>query len=99
VFGGTESPAEREHVVVVQYGSRRAGLTVDALLGESQTVIKPLGRVFEGLPGISGGAVLGNGRVALILDVPGLLRDALARGNDREAAPAGVGSDQGTKPF
>jgi chemotaxis protein histidine kinase CheA len=47
------------------------------LFGESQTVIKPLGRVLGELPGVAGSAILGNGRVALILDVDGLLREAL----------------------
>ena len=47
---------------------------VDSVDGQSQTVIKPLARLFRGVPGVSATAVLGNGRVALILDVPGLLR-------------------------
>jgi two-component system, chemotaxis family, sensor kinase CheA len=68
----------REHVVVVQQeDGAQAGLVVDGLYGESQTVIKPLGRLFRGLPGIAGSAILGSGRVALILDVPALLSRAL----------------------
>ena len=67
-------PVQRENVVVVQYAGRRAGLVVDALMGEFQTVIRPLGEVFNGLDGISGFTILGNGNVALILDVPGLVR-------------------------
>ncbi len=73
------SRADRESVVVVRDGSAVAGLAVDALLGESQTVVKPLGRLFRGVAGVSGSAVLGSGRVALILDVPALLREALTR--------------------
>jgi two-component system chemotaxis sensor kinase CheA len=73
-----ETP-HRENVVVVQHGSGQAGIAVDVLYGASQTVIKPLGELFQGLPGIAGSTILGNGRVALILDVPGLLRDALGR--------------------
>jgi two-component system chemotaxis sensor kinase CheA len=72
-------PAARESVVVVRDGPALAGLAVDALLGESQTVVKPLGRLFRGVPGVSGSAVLGSGRVALILDVPSLMREALQR--------------------
>jgi len=72
-------PPRRECVVVVGQGSQRVGLAVDALLGESQVVIKPLGRALRGMPGLSGSAILGDGRVALILDVPGLLRLALRR--------------------
>ena len=70
--------AERENVVVVRHEGGRAGLVVDGLLGERQTVIKPLGPLFRALPGIAGSAILGSGRVALILDVPGLLRQTLA---------------------
>ncbi|MCK6591296.1 MAG: chemotaxis protein CheW, partial [Polyangiaceae bacterium] len=46
----------------------------DALYGESQTVIKPLGKLFQGVAGVSGSAIMSDGRVALILDVPALLR-------------------------
>lgn len=73
-----DAPA-REAVVVVRHGEASAGIAVDRLLGESQTVIKPLGRPFHGVPGISGSSVLGDGRVALILDVAGLLRETLRR--------------------
>ena len=67
-------PVQRENVVVVQYAGHRAGLVVDNLMGEFQTVIRPLGAVFNGLDGISGFTILGSGNVALILDVPGLVR-------------------------
>lgn len=67
----------REHVVVVQSGEDRVGLVVDRLYGESQAVIKPLGAMFKEIPGVSGSAIQANGRVALILDVPGLLRENL----------------------
>ena len=67
-------PVKRENVVVVQYAGRRAGLVVDNLMGEFQTVIRPLGEVFSGLDGISGFTILGSGNVALILDVQGLVR-------------------------
>ena len=68
------SRGTRQNVVVVQHESKRAGLAVDALYGASQTVIKPLAHLFKDVPGVSGSAILGNGRVALILDVPALLR-------------------------
>ncbi len=67
-------PVKRENVVVVNYAGKRAGLVVDDLMGEYQTVIRPLGTVFNGTEGISGFTILGTGRVALILDVPGLVR-------------------------
>ena len=64
----------RQSVVVVKYAGQRAGLVVDSLLGESQTVIKPLGKLFQQLDCISGSSILGSGEVALILDVPALIR-------------------------
>ncbi|MCW1246846.1 chemotaxis protein CheA [Pseudomonas sp. SAICEU22] len=69
-----EGPASRrQNVVVVRYAELKAGLVVDDLLGEFQTVIKPLGKLFGALRGISGSTILGSGAVALILDVPALL--------------------------
>ena len=70
-------PNERENVLVLRYHDQRVGLVVDRLFGENQTVIKPLSRTLGDLPGVSGSAILGNGRVALILEVEGLLREAL----------------------
>jgi two-component system chemotaxis sensor kinase CheA len=70
-------PTERENVLVLRYHDQRVGLVVDRLFGENQTVIKPLSRTLGDLPGVSGSAILGNGRVALILEVEGLLREAL----------------------
>jgi two-component system, chemotaxis family, sensor kinase CheA len=69
-------PGPRQSVVVVKYAGQRAGLVVDHLLGESQTVIKPLGKLFQRLDCISGSSILGSGEVALILDVPALIRAA-----------------------
>ncbi|NIJ92157.1 two-component system chemotaxis sensor kinase CheA [Xanthomonas campestris] len=80
---GGRTPA-RESIVVIRQGTQRFGLVVDTLLGEWQTVIKPLSRVFAQVKGISGSSILGSGDVALILDVPSLLQqlhpnqDALA---------------------
>ena len=73
------NPVKRENVVVVQYAGHRAGLVVDNLMGEFQTVIRPLGSLFIGLEGISGFTILGSGNVALILDVPGLIRRVTKR--------------------
>jgi two-component system chemotaxis sensor kinase CheA len=71
--------SRRENIVVVQYGGRKAGLVVDQLMGEFQTVIKPLGKMFSRVKGISGSTILGTGEVALILDVPSLVQQAAAR--------------------
>lgn len=67
----------RENIVVVSHGGRKSGLVVDELLGEFQTVIKPLGKLFQRLQGISGSTILGGGEVALILDIPSLIQHAI----------------------
>ncbi|MBA1428335.1 chemotaxis protein CheA [Pseudomonas orientalis] len=72
-FSHEGAAARRQNVVVVRYAEHKAGLVVDDLLGEFQTVIKPLGKLFGALRGISGSTILGSGAVALILDVPALL--------------------------
>lgn len=69
--------ARRENIVVVRYGDEKAGLVVDKLLGEFQTVIKPLGKVFSQIKGVGGFTILGSGEVALILDVPGLMNQVM----------------------
>ncbi|MGC3961895.1 MAG: chemotaxis protein CheA [Rhodocyclaceae bacterium] len=84
----------RESLVVVEYGQHRAGLVVDRLLGEFQAVIKPLGQLFRGLKGLSGSTILGNGSVALILDVPMLV----ASGVSPEEADATGTSNAGVIP-
>lgn len=77
VFEVKGDSGKRENIVVVHYAGHRAGFVVDALLGEFQTVIKPLGRLFERLSGISGSTILGNGEVALILDAAALVQRAV----------------------
>jgi two-component system chemotaxis sensor kinase CheA len=76
-LGGSAPP--RESVVVVRHGERLAGIAVDVLLGDDQAVIKPLGRLFRDVPAVLGSTIAGNGRVALILDIPALLRLVEAR--------------------
>ena len=70
-MGGT--PPRRENVIVVNYAGNKAGLVVDRLMGEFQTVIKPLGKIFSRVLCVGGSTILGDGEVALILDVPGLI--------------------------
>ena len=77
-FKASGPAPRREHVLVVQHAGGRAGIAVDALYGERQAVIKSLGAGLDGLSGLSGSTILGDGRVALILDVPALLREAVA---------------------
>ena len=76
LFGLEACSLPRQNVVVVRSGELRAGLVVDTLLGEFQTVIKPLGKMFNRVECISGSSILGNGDVALILDVPTLVQQA-----------------------
>lgn len=84
VFGLSGGAPPREQVVVVQYGEIRAGLVVDRLMGEFQTVIKPLGTLFQKVRGVGGSTILGTGKVALILDIPQLIQLA----GERRGAPA-----------
>jgi two-component system chemotaxis sensor kinase CheA len=69
-----EHGVNRDNVVVVQFGGKKAGFVVDELLGEHQTVIKPLGKIFQNLQGISGATILGSGEVAMIIDIPELIQ-------------------------
>jgi len=68
----------RENVVVVKSAGRKAGIVVDVLQGEFQTVIKPLASIFRNLRGIGGSTILGTGDVALILDVQALTQLTIA---------------------
>ena len=86
LFASPGEPPRRENVVVVQYAGQRAGLVVDRLAGEFQTVIKPLGKVFSRVRGIGGSTILGSGEVALILDVPGLVRQVTGGPNPANSA-------------
>lgn len=74
LFGLGDAASDRRSIVVVRYGKQSAGLVVDQLLGEFQTVIKPLGKLFQFLQGISGSSILGSGDIALILDIPRLIQ-------------------------
>jgi two-component system chemotaxis sensor kinase CheA len=70
----------RESIVVLKFGNHRAGLVVDTLLGEFQTVIKPLSPLFSEVKCISGSTILGSGEVALILDVAALMHTVGGKG-------------------
>ncbi|GAA4874569.1 chemotaxis protein CheA [Ferrimonas pelagia] len=69
--------AEREgkgHVVIVHIGNTQVGFVVDGLIGQEEVVIKPLGAMLHGVPGMAGSTITSNGGIALILDVPGMLK-------------------------
>ncbi len=63
----------RENLVIVRNGATLTGLVVDEVTGECQTVVKPLAKILQGLPGFSGSSILPNGRIAFIIDLPTLL--------------------------
>ncbi len=71
---GNEPDYNVGHVVVVNVGGIQVGLVVDHLIGQEEVVIKPLGAMLQGLEGMAGATITGDGNIALILDVPGLLR-------------------------
>ncbi len=68
-----EMPAQG-HVVIVSVGTTRVGFIVDQLVGQEEVVIKPLGSILHGTPGLSGATITGDGRIALIIDIPNLLK-------------------------
>ncbi|MBI9065930.1 MAG: chemotaxis protein CheA [Salinivirgaceae bacterium] len=73
VIDGT--PPETEHVVVVQFGETKIGLSVDNIIGQYQAVLKPLGKLYKKQQSISGATILGDGTVALVLDTNKLISD------------------------
>ena len=62
------------HVVVVNAGRNKIGFVVDQLIGQEEVVIKPLGAILHGLQGMAGATITGDGKISLILDVPGLMK-------------------------
>jgi len=72
-FGANDDEPHLQDIIIVDHKGSKAGIVVDELIGEFQTVIKPLGEFFNSLKWISGGTILGNGDVAVILDIPKLL--------------------------
>lgn len=65
---------EQGHVVIVQIGSQQVGFVVDSLIGQEEVVIKPLDNLLQGTPGMAGATITSDGGIALILDVPNLLK-------------------------
>lgn len=69
-----EKPRDAGHVVIVQVGTQQVGFVVDSLIGQEEVVIKPLDRLLHGTPGMAGATITSDGGIALILDVPNLLK-------------------------
>ncbi len=77
----SEASSEREaHVVIVSVGTQKVGFVVDQLIGQEEVVIKPLGKMLHGTPGMAGATITGDGRIALILDIPSMLKAYAHRG-------------------
>lgn len=77
LLNGSESSktqASDPHVIMVQVGNTSVGFVVDQVIGQEEVVIKPLGKMLQGLPGMAGSTITGDGNIAIILDVPGLLK-------------------------
>ena len=62
------------HVVVVQISTQQVGFVVDALVGQEEVVIKPLDSLLQGTAGMAGATITSDGGIALILDIPSLLK-------------------------
>jgi two-component system chemotaxis sensor kinase CheA len=71
--GRQSKEGDTGHVVIVGIGNQRLGFVVDELIGQEEVVIKPLGDMLQGTKGLAGATITGDGRIALILDVPSLL--------------------------
>ena len=67
-------PPNEGHIVIVSVGTQRVGFVVDQLIGQEEVVIKPLGKMLQGTPGLAGATITGDGTIALILDVPSMLK-------------------------
>jgi len=74
VQGASREEQREGHVVILSVGNQSIGFVVDQLVGQEEVVIKPLGKGLQGTPGISGATITGDGRIALILDVPSMLK-------------------------
>ncbi|MFC1234318.1 chemotaxis protein CheA [Vibrio sp. F74] len=77
--GSVDQREGHGHVVIVQLGSQRVGFVVDNLIGQEEVVIKPLDKLLQGTPGMAGATITSDGHIALILDVPNLLKQYAMR--------------------
>jgi two-component system chemotaxis sensor kinase CheA len=94
-FGIAGEDLATEKVVIVRHGCERIGLVVDRVLGSHQTVIQSLGRFYRDIGVVSGATIMGDGRVALILDLPGLVRFAEQENSGGRSAGEGPGRKSG----
>ncbi|MFW6289062.1 MAG: chemotaxis protein CheW, partial [Spirochaetota bacterium] len=85
-FQAASPPSDARQVVVVDWDGTRIGLIVDEVVGQQQTVIKSLGALPHRVEGVSGATILGDGSVALILDVPRIVGEAVAEQRSHRGA-------------
>lgn len=90
LFQQEAAPNQRENIIVIESAGSSAGLVVNELLGEFQTVIKPLGQMFANLKGIAGSTILGSGEVALVLDPHELIQNHVTLQRLRENQETGL---------
>jgi two-component system chemotaxis sensor kinase CheA len=88
-FSVKEERHDIEQIVITNENGLRIGFVVDYVVGEHQTVIKSLGRVYRKVDGISGATILGDGTVALILDLPAIIRKLETGTSDKRQASQG----------
>jgi two-component system chemotaxis sensor kinase CheA len=79
----SEIQNQKSAIVAVTWGKLQAGLIVDRIIGKQEIVVKPFGSLIGSVPGLSGCTILGNGRIALIVDVPGLINAAMQARDQR----------------
>jgi two-component system chemotaxis sensor kinase CheA len=80
LFGEPEGGPDIEKIVIGRHENQRVGLVVDRVLGNHQTVIQSLGKFYRNIECVSGATIMGDGRVALILDLAGLVRQTSPNG-------------------
>ncbi len=86
LFGIAEDPPPMERVVISEVKGEKVGFGLDQVIGQHQTVIKPIGKIYKDIKGVSGATILGDGTVALILDIHQLLT-AVEEVRSRRASP------------
>jgi len=80
---------DKGHVVIVQLGTQQVGFVVDSLIGQEEVVIKPLDRLLHGTPGMAGATITSDGGIALIIDVPNMLKFYAKKSNVHKKLRAG----------
>lgn len=97
--GSGESEVRRRSILLAHSGEHRVALVVDGLLGSREIVVKPLGRQLGSVRGLSGATILGDGRVALILELPALIRAGLAQRNSAATSATAAAHSPDSKPL